>query len=461
MLFEGLAIEQKPHPSPKPVIRIDFSSVITEQGIRVFRRSVERKLREIADCYAIDFPPDLIVEEYFDLLITRLYKATQERVVILIDEYDKPLVDNLGNSADKATFSKFLRSFFGTLKSQGTKIQFILFTGITKLANLSIFSVLNHVEDISLNPTYGSLLGITEEEIKRYFSEYIQAFGIKNEMAQEEVFTLIREWYNGYSWDGVQKVYNPFALLLFMKNLEVQSYWYETGTPNLLVEQIKKRKIAIPTLEQVEIETSHLLKGSLDTLSLPHLLFQTGYLTIKHKQTDTIPPIYTLGYPNKEVRMAFLEHLFHFIADSQSHTLSPNIKNLKVALQNENFEQFLEIIRGVIAQISYNLHIPKESYYHSLFYIILGMMGLKMHPEVMTSRGRIDGVIELQNKVFIFEFKYGQKGADLGKLAQKAIKQIFDKGYLNRYKGISSKLFVIGIGFHEKEIVGIIKRYQH
>jgi len=455
-LFQGLYVHDKADWKEHGVIRLDFSTIVHGKGIEIFERSIMRVLERQAQGYGIAIQEQDSIALYFEEMIFALYHKYGRGVVILIDEYDKPLIDYWDKQNVVEENREVLKSLFSVLKNLGATLRFVMFTGITKLANLSLSASLNHVKDISLDERHSGILGLTQKDLEEYFEEWITLFLKKRNVSRAEGLRMIRMWYNGYSWDGELRLYNPFAILCLMDELSLGAHWYATGTPSILLKQIQKRGIRISDLEGMKIGRTFLLLGTLDTVSISHLLFQTGYLTVISKSEALTGPIYTLGFPNYEVQMTFLEHVMMHTTTLDMPSFYPNFTDLKEALRAENLKQFLSILKGMLARIPYNLHIARESYYHSIFYIILSMLGLRIQSEVMTDKGRIDSVIELDDKAYIFEFKYGGEGNRLEGLVDRALEQIRNKGYGERYKGTGLKLRYIGIAFSSKEVKGKI-----
>jgi len=451
-LFQNLYLYDKIQWEAYPVLRIDFSTITHNEGKHIFRKALIRSLAQQAKEYGITINNVESPSEYLAILIYELHQTYQKPLVLLIDEYDKPVVDNWGTPIETENRA-ILKGLFSILKGYGHLFRFILFTGITKLANLSLSAALNHVQDLSLDLEYQSILGITQDELETYCLPWLNLFAQEQNISQEKMLKVVKSWYNGYAWyDGKTTLYNPFGLLYLMRKRKIQSYWYSTSTPALLIHQIKKRGIPLQDFEGIEIQEVDFLIGTPDTVSIEHLLFQTGYLTIKEKKEKLLNSSYILGYPNMEVKQALLTHLAEAITETQFSKLS-TYQKLAETLYQEDIPSFSKYLQSILAGIPYNLHIPKESYYHSIIYVVLNLLGLKVQAETLTDKGRIDSIIEFNDKIFIFEFKYGASGTDLDKLVDKALAQIAQKQYDQKYQLRNIPIKHIGIAFSEKTVV--------
>lgn len=283
-----------------------------------------------------------------------------------------------------------MKGFFTVLKGCDPHIRFLLLTGVSKFSKAGVFSNLNHLKDISLEDEFCDLLGIKEEELEKYFKEYIVTLGEKEKLSYDETLAKIREWYNGYQFspEGV-KVYNPFSTLLLMKHKTFEYHWFETGTPEFLINLILKNNYNI---SEIPMKTTTLKFSTyeVEDLSITPLLFQTGYLTIKHY--DPVRRLYTLDYPNFEVRHAFLNFLTKKVAYKEfSESILYDIID---SLAQDDIEECINLLRKIFLQINCNLHILNERYYQTIFYLIFTLLGLKVEAEVMTNIGRIDAVVE-------------------------------------------------------------------
>jgi hypothetical protein len=324
-------------------------------------------------------------------------------------------------------------------------------TGVSKFSGLSIFSGLNNLNDISMNYKYVTICGYTQEELEITFKGYIEEAGKHLNMSYEETLDTIKYWYNGYSWDGKTYVYNPFSTLLFFENKEFKEYWYKTGSPTFLIEEIAKKN-GLDKLIQGSVIKSFLADIDYERTPSIDLLFQTGYLTIKSKEIkkDELPE-YTLDFPNMEVRKAFSSSLLVAYTNKETHEIGDISKRIRKAIEGKDGEELKEALTELYANIPYDLHIGKEKYYHSLFLILARLCGFEVNAEEHTDKGRIDAVLKKEGKTTIVEIKYGND-VSTDKLVEEAIKQIREKKYSEKYgkKDVS----LVGIGFGKEKEIG-------
>ncbi|HFA47971.1 MAG TPA: AAA family ATPase [Bacteroidetes bacterium] len=457
-LFKGLAISRLEKKwQSHPVLLLDYSLVEYRSGKEVFHASLLRYLQTLSKGLGVEVEGN-IVKNFFQELIIALFEKYGP-VVILVDEYDKPLVDVLTEQEKFDENRDVLNGFYGVLKGLDDKLRFVMLTGVSRFAKVSVFSGLNNLEDITMDKRYQSLVGFTEEELRHYFKEHLAALAAEFEVSEKEVLQEMAKWYNGYSWGGEERVYNPFSILnLFNKN-RFENYWFETGTPSFLIDLFVQQKELPEHMENVEVTDLSSSSNNPADISLHALLFQTGYLTILKKTRDAYGQEYILGYPNEEVRRSFVTYLMVAFARKDKFKIQPDAINLRSALRKEDPDMFLDIIRAYFANIPSRLHIPKEAYYHSLVYMILTLVGLKMDLEKPTDKGQIDGVMELPDKVYVIEFKFAasKRVKNVDTLAKQAIKQIEEKKYYEPYIATGKKILLFGIGFLNKKIGGKLK----
>ena len=309
-LFEGLYIYDKYDWTKQyPVIIIDWNRV-SHSTAAVMENDMCKFLDQIADSFQITLSRDL-ASGRFDELIERVYKKTGSKVVVLIDEYDMPLLDALDNSEELGLIRSFLQSFYKSLKGTDGYLRFVFITGVSKFAKVSIFSGMNSPADITIDKRFATICGYTQDELEANFKEYIHDFAIESQVSNREIIESIRQWYNGYSWDGITTVYNPFSTLLMFSTNTLTNHWFATGTPTFLINQIKARNDVKYLLEPVQAAADGFDNFELNSISTKLLLFQTGYLTIKSiaKSQFGQQLQYTLGIPNEEVRQSLMNHL--------------------------------------------------------------------------------------------------------------------------------------------------------
>jgi hypothetical protein len=315
-LFKGLYIEDKWDWTQQfPVIRLDFGAYSSNTSTEL-TTSLTHALASVAKNYQLSLPDDAPLPYRFKELIEQLHEKTGKKVVILVDEYDKPIIDHLSCPEIAENIRTTLSGFYQVLKVTDDHLRFVFLTGVSKFSKISIFSGLNNLNDITMDVNFTTICGYTQEELENYFSDYIQAMADHHQCSVPDLLTKIRHWYNGYSWDGKTSVYNPFSTLLLFSKKEFCDYWFETGTPTFLVNLMKQRNDASLFFQPSTILLSGFNSFDYSNLNTQLLLFQTGYITIKQVHRDEEGDlIYTLGVPNEEVRQSMISHLISCYAD--------------------------------------------------------------------------------------------------------------------------------------------------
>ncbi len=439
-LFKDLWIYDQIAWDKYPVIQMDFSSITHSEGRADFISNINYFLDMTAKEY------DLTLEatgnkEKFKELIIKLH-AQHGKVVVLIDEYDKPIIDYIDEPSKALENKEVLAGFYEILKNTDAYLRFVLITGVSKFSKVSIFSRLNNLVDITLNREFAQITGYTQAELETYFGDYLEILATKTGLEKTAVLKKIKEWYNGYSWtDGQQTVYNPFGILnLFYAN-EFRNYWFQTATPTFLIKLIKEEQVYVEDFEGYTVGETSFESFDLQKLHPVVLLFQTGYLTIKKAANR----LYELGYPNFEVKESFLIHLTAEFSGVAAIDIAPLYFKMLDYLQKENFVRFQTALTALFAKIPYQLHLDHESYYHSLCYLILALLGAAIDLEENTDKGRIDAVLELEGLVYIIEFKLDE--------ALAALEQIKNKRYYEKYLNTHRKIILLGVGgFRMKQI---------
>jgi len=435
-LFKGLYIEDKwSWEDIYPVIRIDFSEAQVRDE-KELEKELKATVIELGKNYNYRYNKEYTISRNFSLLVKRCYENKKKKVVILIDEYDKVVLDNIGNKEEVEKIRDLLKNFYGVLKGLDEYIRFVLVTGVSKFSKVSLFSGLNQLEDISLSKEYGDICGYTQEELENNFKEYLEG------LDKEE----IKEWYNGYNFLG-DRLYNPFDILLYLKNRKLRNYWYETGKAEFLFKLIKERQYELPYLNRDYYTSEILDKFDIEYISIEALMYQSGYLTIKEVKEIEGEEMYILDYPNREVRQSFNRELLYYITGRRRED---RISRLKIAIIEENIEEIRKQIEIFFSTISYEV-LKSEYVYQAAVYGLIYSMGYNVIIEDNTSKGRIDlAVVVNRSIVYIIEFKVLNKEEEKGK----AIKQIKEKEYFKKYMNYE-KLYIIGIEIdkNKKEIV--------
>ena len=388
----------------------------------------------------------------FRAVIERAYLQEGKQVVILIDEYDKPLLETVNNEALNEANRSLLKAFYEVLKQCDRYIRFAFLTGITKFSKTTLFSGVNNLIDITLEDDYAGICGFTEAELDLFAPE-IERLAEKQKSSVEKTRARLRKEYDGYCFSRKgERVYNPFSLLRVLVNGEYNYYWFESATPSYLVNYLKETNLFIPDLDKdltIGVNAIQDFRYN-DNESVVPLLFQSGYLTIKGYLSQA--NLFRLGYPNKEVRFGFLEELLPLYANFPLDKIEPSVWDLYQLLNKGNLAEAMKQIEGILAGIIYG-NIPnseegrplREQYYQSVLYTVFILLGLHAQSEVVCATGRIDMVVTTRKHVYIFEFKVSTAGT-----AQDAIDQILSQGYMKKFARTKRPIHLVGISFDEK-----------
>jgi hypothetical protein len=444
-LFKGLWIYDKIKWTKYPVIHIDFSKIDYETPEKL-KESIKKFLDNTAKNYDLSLDIEGSYKENFVELIEKL--SVKGRVVVLVDEYDKPIIDHLETGAIETAkkIQRVLKNFYGVIKGSDAFLRFVFITGISKFSKVSVFSDLNNLTDITFWQDFSTLLGWTGEELEHYFSPYIERLAKKQGMSKSHLIQEIQKWYNGYSWDGENFVYNPFSLLNLFSTNRFKNYWFSTGTPGFLIKSIKSQQSEIMDFENLPVQDYTFDSYDIEDLEIPVLLFQTGYLTVKKITIKDENETYYLSYPNKEVQDSFLTHLFREYTQKKMNFSTRVLNRISEALAADDPDRFIQEIKSLFASIPYHIFIgEREAYYHSIIYLVLKLNGADVRCEDPTNIGRIDAVLETGNKIYIMEFKVGKESA------QEALEQIKKMKYYEKYLGKGEKIVLMGIGFSPEE----------
>ncbi|MEW6368462.1 MAG: AAA family ATPase [Acidobacteriota bacterium] len=343
-LFAGLWIHDKLDWTPNPVIRLDCSAINYDTP-DALKSSLVTVLSEIAAGAGLALDAGdykMALRE----LILRL--SARGRVALLVDEYDKPLVDFVDVPEIAAANRDVLRSFYSTIKGCDEYLQFVLVTGVSKFSRVSLFSGLNNLDDITVDDRFSTLLGWTEDELQATFAEWIDVACERMGIGRDEMIERVREWYNGYSWDGRTFVYNPQSILSLFSKMRFGNFWFETGTPSFLLKMIRQHDVNIGELEAYVTDDSLFETYDVDRMNVPSLLFQSGYLTVKHIKTDVSGAReYTLSYPNREVRESLLKHILADFSKSQTDTAGLTARRMAARIARHDLEGFFALQRSV------------------------------------------------------------------------------------------------------------------
>ncbi len=443
-LFKDLWIGKSDYDwDAHPVIHIDFSGV--EHGtIEELKKDLSWTLSLIAQDHGLDIPSTPSIQAQLKLLVRQLArKYRPHRVVILVDEYDYPILSHLHDIKSAQEKQAFLRSFYSAIKSLNSYIHFVFVTGVSKFSRTSVFSGLNNLKDITNTSQGASLLGYTQKEVEFYFQEHIEKIAHQQKSNAAAIIEDVRLWYNGYRFSKEETyVYNPYSVLLYLDSGEIENYWFESGTPTFLITIIRQKYRSLKNVERGKVSVSSLGTFNIENIPLITILFQAGYLTIKDYNHKTRK--FTLGSPNQEVLISFQKNLLSAFTYADEPDVENYLEQIKEALEKKDIEQFCLHVKSLFANIPYHLHLEEERYYHSIFQCMAYLLGMDAHSEVAMNKGRIDLVLVTKKYMYLLEFKFNHS-------ARKALKQIESKKYYEKYLGQGKKIVLLGISFNRKE----------
>ncbi len=437
-LFAGLHIYDRWDWSVRhPVVRLDFGGGHFGEPGYVHTNAMAQ-LAAAGQDNGVAVEHDTAPERLRDLLRT-LHASTGRRVVVLVDEYDKPILDSLDTPDVARANRNYLRGLYSTIKSSDAHVRFTFLTGVSKFSKVSVFSGLNNLTDITLDPRYSAVCGYTETDLDTVFAPELP--GLDRER--------VRDWYNGYNWRGAEKVYNPFDILLLFDKREFGCYWFESATPTFLVETLFQRRVG--SLELDGMLTSGELLSSFDVgaIATEALLFQTGYLTIKHVRDRGGVRRYRLGYPNREVRQSLNESLLRRLVQDAARQTA-NIDRLYDLLEANDFAGMETLFQAFFASIPYewytnNAVADYEGYYASVFYSYFAATGFDVTVEDSSNRGRADMAVRFGGNVYLFEFKVVEQATEGAALAQ-----LKERGYADKYRASGEPIHLIGVEFSKE-----------
>ncbi len=433
-LFEGLYLENHWNWSVRyPVIHISFGAGVirsTEELLEtidyILRRNAEQEKLSLSE---------KLYNKRFEELIVKLHQKYSRPVVILIDEYDKPILDNIENRELALEIRENLKNLYSVLKDADPFLKLVFITGVSKFSKVSLFSGLNNLEDLTLHPEYATLCGYTEEELTSVFADRLNDFDIEE----------IRRWYNGYNFLG-PPVYNPFDILLCLKSGLFRPYWFETGTPSFLIKLLYENRFFLPELENLEVGESLIASFDVDYIEPEPLLFQTGYLTIKEVRRRGPRTLYRLSYPNLEVKMSFNDHLLNWYTrvPAEKERL---LDRVFLSLEKNDLEGLNRAFHSFFASIPHDWYRRSEiqnyeGYYASIFYAYFSALGLEVKVEEPTSHGRLDMAVTFEDRCYLFEFKVVELEPE-GRALETLKARSYHEKYLDRFR----EVYLIGVEF--------------
>ena len=429
-LFEGLWVAGHwDWERTNPVVHIKFASFKYKDN--PLKKAIQEGLGQEAARLGIELEEGDFVNPLEDLIV-KAHQKYGRKIVLLIDEYDKPIIDYLNKVEQAEANRDTLKWLYSILKDSDPHLELVFITGVSAFSKVSIFSDLNNLENISLSPSAYTLLGITQEELEHYFSQQLA------EVDAEKV----RYWYNGYGWGGQDKVYNPFSILRFFKDGRLfQNFWFETGTPTFLVREMKKHRYY--NVRAIRASQSKISAFDFSRLDPIAVLFQTGYLTI----TEYVPEdnLYTLDYPNMEVRQSLEQNLLADYLDFPLEDPLARVVNLRNALRQKDLQEVIDIFNALFASLPYD-HWQRENehFFHAIIHLSFSLLGVYIQSEVHTAKGRCDALVQTEQYIYAFEFK-------LDKSAAEALQQIEEKGYLAPWADSPKEKIAVGVSFSSEK----------
>ena len=443
-LFKGLAIDQKEDWdwAEHPVLHLDLN---TE------KYDAKERLENLLNDFLVkeemkygSMPSETSLGLRFQGIIQRAYEKTGQRVVILVDEYDKPMLQAIGNKKLQDEFRSTLKSFYGALKSMDGCIKFALLTGVTKFGKVSVFSDLNNLQDISMLNKYHNICGITEEELLHTFDDSINDLAENNGLTREECIDKLRRMYDGYHFNQLSKegMFNPFSVLNTFSSMEFGSYWFETGTPTYLVTLLRNHHYDLEDMAKSEVTAEVLNSIDAESSDPIPVIYQSGYLTIKGYKERFKK--YILGFPNEEVEEGFVKYLAPFYLDNREKKSVFDIEKFSDDVEGGKPEQFLDRLKSLFASAPYDsVTGDKENHFQNMMWVVFKMLGFYSHAEYHTSDGRIDLLVESPQYRYVMEFK-------LDGTAEEALQQIKDKDYPLQFTLDDKKTYLIGVNFSKE-----------
>ncbi len=443
-LFEGLCIhDQWDWSETYPIVRLSFGAKYTEPGD--LNRSILSKLRLVERASDLELADSITTgPERLETIIQNLFLSTGKPVVVLVDEYDKPILDTLDRPEQALANRDYLRGFYGVIKDCAEYVRFVFVTGVSMFSKVSLFSGLNNLQNISLDSRYATLCGYTDHDLDTVFAPMLEGIDRKD----------VRDWYNGYNWLGREKVYNPHDVLLLLDNRTFEAHWFETATPTFLYDTFAKNSIGLAEVHNARVDKRALTRFDVQDIGLQALMFQSGYLTITDEYREGIHTSYHLTYPNREVKESLNAGLLEYfgVSDSerriQTHVLTEY-------LRSKDFEGFARTFQSWVAGIPYQWHMQNdfarhEAWYKSLLCMCLSAQNIDLRMEEASRFGRADVVIVMDDTICIVEFKMASKLDDAEAALDRALMQIREQDYAAKYKHLNQPVYLIGMACDEE-----------
>ena len=446
-LFKGLAIEKlEKEWKQYPVLHFDLSD-IKKGTVEDFEDSVNSSLASMEETYGVEKTADNLATRFKEL-VERIYKRTGKQVVVLIDEYDAPLLTVLHDPERLEKMRTALQSFYSPIKKLDPYLRFVFITGITKFSQLSIFSQLNNLKNISMKPQYAAICGITQEELEDNFQEGIQTLGKEYKMTSEQVLAKLARTYDGYHFAHKSPgVYNPFSLLSAMDNCDFDNYWFSTGTPTFLVNMLKHFHADITKIDGSEAFATDFDQPTENMQSILPLFYQSGYITIK--SYDPIIDRYTLGYPNEEVKVGLMRILVPYYVHTNTLEAGNTVVQMYLALRKDDMDGCLKAMQEFVSTIPYQENTLKdapttEGHFTAMLYVMFSLLNVYVESQVRNAKGRLDILIKTDTSIYVMELKMN---GDL----DKALRQIDEKDYTIPYQSDGRKVVKVAINFSTED----------
>lgn len=437
-LFDGLAIAATDYGFCRyPVIKLEFAKdeFASADNLRGY---IDNAINQIAIQYKLQLSSNTY-NQRFDELVVKMHQQSGQKVVLLIDEYDKPILNNL-NKPVLAEIKQVMNAFYSVAKSLDEHLKFVFITGVSKFAKVSVFSGMNSLTDISMDRRYATLCGVTQQELEMNFAKPIDELASLEQLDRAELMVKIKRWYNGYKFcQRAVGVYNPYSLLSLFSRQEFKNYWFTTATPTFLLDLLQNKKYDLKNLTEFEVVDEAFDACEPEEMAVQSVFLQTGYLTIK----EFNDPLYKLDFPNYEVEKSFYTAVTTRYSQLDKGLGASFTTKLVYQLQSQQLDDFFETLSVFFANIPYEVTLDNEKYYQSLFYAIFKLVGLNIDVEVSTNKGRIDCVIQTAEVIYIIEFK-------LNGTKEEALQQIIDKKYAHKYQMSGKKRVLLGVAFDKK-----------
>ena len=446
-LFNGLWIDQSDYSwQEHGVIALDFSRMDISDA-ESFIRAMQLSLQELVSKHALAIDISSLTLAWALKAVVEALHQKFGKVAILVDEYDNPILHALQDVSRAKEIRDAMQRFFTAIKGLGEHINFVFITGVSSFTKAGLFSGINNLQVLTLEPNYAGICGYTEEEVDRNLAGYIDQWCEKEGQSKDALRAKIKEFYNGYAFGAnVVKVYNPFSLMHALHKQRLENFWFQSGTPTFLVHELEKkyRQEEYRLFDPETFRVSRELLASFDvgTTPLPALMFQTGYLTIR--DYDAERSLYSLGYPNSEVQDSMQKYLVSVFAQVSVGAVEEITSDLELALQKEDIEEAVSLLRRLFMHVPYQLHVKEEKFYHALLHMVCNVYGMRIISEQSISHGRIDLVVSLKNLIYVIEIKFNDS-------PEQALKQIEEMRYYEPFIKENKRIILLGLSFNRSE----------